>query len=425
MYLMISGPSCGGNRPPKRPHFYVSINFPDDCVTPDERPYAYYLLNLIHWRHSCCWRRDERGYVPLCDALLRKFIPPKRLTKIKTKLCKAGVIQCDFVAHYGGKGKAYGYRLKPRHVITRRVGCDNDRLAGKIMEAQREEHNQLDPTCRWLRGKLDLLEFDNGRASSVIEGMTPKKRKGRTKRKGPERTLDEYRQLIAEAARRLAGGETWLTRDDYGRVHTPLTSLPSRLRCCLSVGGERLVGLDLKNSQPLFLGLAVRNQINQPHKQPNQQTTNNDASFPDMPSDLRRYLRVCQRGEFYESLACEGKGREAVKASLWQPLFGETRYAYRGWLWERLEAEYPTVAGYVRAVKSHDYKRLAHLLQGEESAFFIRAVCGRIRGERPGLPLYTIHDSLLTTPRHVEYVRVVVMDEFRKMGLVPSLKATD
>jgi hypothetical protein len=424
---------------------------PQGVLTPDEWPYGHYFLNLIHWRW-CCWQADANGYVHLCDSLLRKYVPKKRLPTIKKKLSRAGVIECDCAARWGdAKGKAYGYRLKGRFRKTYRVPCDNDRLAAKIMRSQREQRDRLTPTCRWLRDNLDRLHFDAGEAARIIDGMTPDKG-------GKIQDVAEYRRLIAASAARLAGGELWLTRCDYGRVHTPLTSLPRVLRRCLTVGGERLVGIDLKNSQPLFLGLLCRasgdyrgirrgtppdtpsesrqersffssgkqpKQHNKHHKtNPNQTPPHNDAPFPDMPSDLREYLEVCQRGECYESLAAPDRTRDEVKAKLWLPLFGhpsEDR-AYQGWVWHRLCDRYPTVAGFLYRIKMREYERLAHLLQGHESNFFISTVCPRIRRERPDLPLYTIHDSLLTTPVHVGYVRGVVMDEFRKMGLEPSLK---
>jgi hypothetical protein len=53
---------------------------------------------------------------------------------------------------------------------------------------------------------------------------------------------------------------------------------------------------------------------------------------------------------------------------------------------------------------------------------FIHRVCGRVLEERPGVPLFTIHDSLLTTPEHVGYVRGVIREEFAELGVRVTLK---
>ena len=42
--------------------------------------------------------------------------------------------------------------------------------------------------------------------------------------------------------------------------------------------------------------------------------------------------------------------------------------------------------------------------------------------ERPELPVLTIHDSILTVPGEVEYVRAVILDEFAKLDIEPALK---
>ncbi len=56
----------------------------------------------------------------------------------------------------------------------------------------------------------------------------------------------------------LASGDYRATVCRFGRFHTPVTRLPRELRCCLSVGGARLVNVDLANSQPLIFGVLAR-----------------------------------------------------------------------------------------------------------------------------------------------------------------------
>ena len=59
------------------------------------------------------------------------------------------------------------------------------------------------------------------------------------------------------AVEHIRQGELWFKVDDYGRIHTNLTNLPKMLRQYLAVDGERLANIDISESQPLFMGLAI------------------------------------------------------------------------------------------------------------------------------------------------------------------------
>ena len=66
--------------------------------------------------------------------------------------------------------------------------------------------------------------------------------------------LHPAHQLAVEHLRQQ---ELWFTVDDFGRIHTNLTNLSKMLRQYLAVDGERLVNIDISESQPLFMGLVL------------------------------------------------------------------------------------------------------------------------------------------------------------------------
>jgi hypothetical protein len=51
-----------------------------------------------------------------------------------------------------------------------------------------------------------------------------------------------------------------------------------------------------------------------------------------------------------------------------------------------------------------------------------RRVVPRIMAERPGLWIGTIHDAVLCPAGDGEFVRPVMLDEFRRLGLSPQVK---
>jgi hypothetical protein len=137
--------------------------------------------------------------------------------------------------------------------------------------------------------------------------------------------------------------------------------------------------------------------------------------------DLDRYLRLCEEGRLYEHLMEPGEERSRLKKRLFANVF-YGKPCYRSPLKLRFEREFPTIAWMLNSLKQKDFRQIAWLMQSYESTIFIAIICQKIIKERPELPLFTIHDSILTVPDYIEYVRKVILEEFAKLGIVPTLK---
>jgi hypothetical protein len=143
--------------------------------------------------------------------------------------------------------------------------------------------------------------------------------------------------------------------------------------------------------------------------------------FSTQNQDLDRYLGLCEEGQLYEYLMEPGEERSRLKTRLFTDVyFGKP--CYRSPLKQRFEREFPTIAWMLRSLKQEDFRQVAWLMQSYESTLFIAIICQRIMMERPQLPIFTIHDSILTVPEGVEYVRDVMLEEFARLGIVPALK---
>ena len=280
---------------------------------------------------------------------------------------------------------------------------------------------------RWLKAKLNLLDFDQERARLIVASLEPEP--------GSGLTAEGYRLDLLDHCLRLANGDGWFTVDAYGRVHTPLTSLHRELRCCLSVGGQPLAAWDLKNSQPLMAGLLARRFYGSADARKRLQScTFADRKRPyhanllrgltgskGMPADVVAYVKCCEQGGFYESFTAPGGDRDATKRRFWPDVFFGKPF-WRGPLRARFEERYPSLGEMLRVLKRKTHARPAWLLQNLEATIFIGAVCGRIMEEKRALPLLTIHDMLLCPPEDANYVREIVLHEFAKLGISPQLK---
>jgi hypothetical protein len=245
------------------------------------------------------------------------------------------------------------------------------------------------------------------------------------------------------AAERFRGREFWFTVDDFGRIHTPLTNLPSSLRPYLSVDGARLANVDIGESQPLFMGLALTRGSQQEADQAGGRQGRSRQASPfhmldntmldknhlvegeidraRLPDDLRAYLELCEARGLYQTLANRlGKPRDEAKKAILVVFFD--RPSHRNAVSVVLEDLFPNVMRAMRWVKRQDYRELAHLAQRIESAFMFGRVVPRIMDLRPDLFIGTIHDSILTTAADGLFVRQVMRDEFARLGLSPQVK---
>jgi hypothetical protein len=84
---------------------------------------------------------------------------------------------------------------------------------------------------------------------------------------------------------------------------------------------------------------------------------------------------------------------------------------------------FPNVALMLDAIKSPDNSNLAHLLLNFESMIILNRIARKFSQLYPNAPIYTIHDSLLTTPDYEPYLADLIKDQTtRHLTFAPHLK---
>ena len=164
-------------------------------------------------------------------------------------------------------------------------------------------------------------------------------------------------------------------------------------------------------------------------------------------SDLDYYLELVESGTLYQFLQ-EHAGYTHLDRNDFKHekfflfLYGSPRASKK--LYRTMQTFFPTVVDYVDQAKTegqlveqrtkkngevYDYDRshamLPRKIQRMESDFVIKTACGRLMRKHPHVFIATIHDSIMTTPEHVETVCDVMMEEFEKLGVCPRLKIED
>jgi hypothetical protein len=140
---------------------------------------------------------------------------------------------------------------------------------------------------------------------------------------------------------------------------------------------------------------------------------------------VTEFIDLCERGTLYDELMrrldIPIRRRKSFKRLFFaQVFFGKVRKTGR--VTKLFADEFPTVYGAVCDLKRKDYRRMAYLLQAHESKLMIDIIARRILAEMPGTFVGTIHDSIMTTPDKAEAVGEIMVEEFRRFGLKPTIR---
>lgn len=278
--------------------------------------------------------------------------------------------------------------------------------------------------------------------------------------------LHIYSALKVEQQARVdsfVDGDVYLKTCKNGRVYTPVTTLSKVVRPYFTYGGETLVGLDIANSQPLFLMVLLRNLYpynpmytqHQPTHQGHQPNIHPYVLHNGiLPVDIQECLAMTQKGEFYDLFAEKlGMTREQAKDKILKCLMTDwtgrpcpqcgkithrkctschcghvfttkgTRvrpYGISTRLPSLIKSCMPNVYNFISDFKKDDYRALANKLQQLESGFMIDTVCHRLMVEHPNMPVISIHDCLLTTEEHYDTLKRIAREEFARIDLNPT-----
>jgi hypothetical protein len=350
--------------------------------------YCHYLINLIYEQRTFYKVKGE--YVPLKALYLRHII--RNYKEIRNVLIANGIIECDF--HYIAHDKSYGYKLA--YHFEHMPVIAKDFLTEKVYKRVIAWQNKRIPKTK-VHYKLFqfLLKIEIAKEAIDYIACLP---------------LAEYNCALISINKFLEK-DFFLHADDYGRVHTNLTSLKSELRQFLRYKGSKLINVDIVNSQPLLIKVVIMCQS---------RTSNSpyDAHFSANAYNYSVYSALAEGGKLYDFLM-EKVGvndRSLMKEKLFREVFFGRNVA--AWFMEL----FPSVGGFIKDIKKKDYRRLAWIMQRCESDIVIGKICGILVDKFPDVFFSTIHDSIMTTEENVGLVVDLLRNELGKLGINPHIR---
>lgn len=246
------------------------------------------------------------------------------------------------------------------------------------------------------------------------------------------------------------------------RFYNPICNLKRELRSFLTYDGHPLVDIDLKNSQPFLSTALFQNSFwtipikdNDPKlslKKLNKDIfkevvdsryykdiitlRKTSETLSDKASVSKKYTDLVVNGMLYEYIQeyfqplhidrFDTRGK--VKVEVLRIFYVENKYTSQKFYLPCItfQTHFPEVFELFRLIKEIQSNYLAIILQRIESFLILDIVCKAISSQHPQIPIFTIHDNIITTKGNEGIIKAVMSQEIEKwIGHKPQLSTTE
>jgi hypothetical protein len=441
-------------------------------------------IDSDQWAEGCFWvinavlsqtiegrfKNNDSDYVAVCSLTL-KMVLGNDYTLYVDALVNSGILVSDnefSVKHH----ICMGYKL-PTQLIQEPWAFTT--IKGKFIVKSVKKHRRkksqelkkvnkdLYHLTRWLiedtliLDKTAALDFLN-----TLKGVMQRELEKRTLKPGSKNRVKSFLDLRIRIYKTSI--ERWKLTNGFtvdnsgGRLHTPLTSIPSIFRNFITTrGGEELISLDIKNSQPFHMVFLFQKRFWRKSKKAatmygtDQELYNqllHDEGYIMFQKQLLRVDNQAIRIFSFKNLVLTGKLYEFICSRLGgiyksrkkvNP-FGTRRLAKKQFLrmmyydprkinpdvhqfFSEFIKLFPAEGSIMSLLKKRSYRDFSIFLQKLEAKMILHQVCRVIFKENPDIPLYTIHDSIITTKQYAD----LVMDKIKTtyveaIGMAPQIE---
>ena len=260
----------------------------------------------------------------------------------------------------------------------------------------------------------------------------------------------------------------YFTVDTFGnRLHTPITSLYSKLRDFMYFHGhenEQLVHIDIRNSQVYLLSCILAHPEVIETILPEFSLVMDLLVSNSKQDDVCAFYKKCCDGDIYEYMSDKfkpldshsGQGceiiaplRERVKTMLIAFLYSKVKSMVKSDEYNVFTNLYPNIVKGITGIKSMGekqfpfmrefytsrqtkkyvgdsaaHKNLSRMMQLMESRIMLGLVSSSLI-QMQLMPFITIHDAFILPAKHLSLIQSVIQEQFISLGLVPpKLKVT-
>jgi len=434
--------------------FFIT-RIPTSSIKPFKKKHLLYILDLITSIPANNKALDlKEGFVPINAKILQNKV--RNYKQYLEYLVTSGVLIVN--KHYIPGEKSRGYKFIEQFSGIVRMVIDDDEnntqeLSKQLNGISKLHRKQYQHLLKWYD---TCFQIDSKLALSYIEADYNRKIINPSFQDCDELTgqckdpVEQYNSAFVNIEK-FSGGALLLNIDDFGRrIHSPLTNIRSELRNLLTYNGLQLASVDINNSQPYLSTLLfnpsfwditnttyvlTHNSVGITLKEIFNSNSVTDyfimickIAISCVDSDVHTYTEIVKSGRFYEYMAeqtqTDMSDRSKLKAAIFQVLFtdnsyiGQTEAAPK----RKFRDLFPDVYQLFSSIKRKEKANMPKLLQRIESHIILSIVTKRVAIEKPNLPIFTIHDSIVTIQGYEYYIERVMEEEMIKiLGFPPKL----
>ncbi len=424
---------------------------------------ALYIVGLITELESNYRNQSEEefdNYIPLDSQLLKKVVS-------KYNVYLDLLVEQEFLdkTNYStDKKRSNSFKINEKYLESaewQTYELTNPILLKNFDEKGLNEHHKV----KWEQVEQQrphLIRFfdDDFRMNADKAHQTALEKSGDNDRsfRTSFQIITEFREKIWKASISIEGDN---------RLHTNLTRCPKAIRQFISYDNESIVGCDIKSSQPFFLAVLITAIVKKDksllEKVKATKILSNKVieqlfSLDLDVDEIRRYVNEILNGDIYLSLAehIEFKYNEDDKP--YRDVYNSKRTRKRGKFKPRkvvpyknerdlvkqvfmeilysspntripeatvFRKQYPSIHKIVTCLHDNNVK-FSYLLQYIEAYILLDEVAFKFSKRYPSIPIWSIHDSLVTIEHNKELLKNFMMKEIKLItGLKPKVEFED
>jgi hypothetical protein len=443
-----------------------------------------YILHLISYIPSKKKDYDyglNNGYVPINKQKIQKS-GIYHYRKYLDYLIQSGVIYEDAQYIKGAKSRGICFPLEYQYCKVKKDKITKKNIIKAVINNSIAINNQIvteklpylakwwnedglkiayEPALIFLHERFEnskkelKIKFNLADKKQLVELLEKEKLKKKRERK-LKNPYEQYNSAL-QVVERLHEKRYLMKIDTTsGRLHTLLTQLPKNLRQFVTFRGKKLVSIDLRNSQPLLaITLLSKDLILSNPILINTITKYNPTYQIKSPStmlvlpiynrqnkpDVLNYIKIVSEGRYYEEFGriLKNRGlipddvedvRKFAKRATYASFFSSNLHTGFIEATQHFKKTFPNVYFiFLRIkynpkgvkVKEKYHRALAVTLQAFEAELFLHKISKRISEISSDIPIFTIHDSVVTTLEYQQIVEEVVKDEVCKAIEISSV----
>jgi len=214
---------------------------------------ALMLVNTLYVKRF--GRQELWEWVELSSRFLGSLLGKDHYRRVLDLCLDIGLIEYAGRYKYAAGHHAKHYRIGPdfRNAPFHLYALAESRYTRRFRRWQQHVRDELTPPYRYVVDCVDRLEVEHV-PDEVIWRAVHERMSDPSKKKSELSDAELY-GVYVQQIQNLQHKIAQPTRDEYGRLHTVLTNTKRDFRRYARLDGKRLVGWDIKTSQPLFLGL--------------------------------------------------------------------------------------------------------------------------------------------------------------------------